>query len=177
MRSTKIDERWSRRDERSPRGASDRPPGSTRAPADAPGRRARNVGRSPQRRRLRLFHQLRRELLERDRPELPLLARTNSHRSRLRFLPSDDAEVRITREAGVPDLRPQLVRRVVEIDPQPPGLERLQDPRGVLGDLVADGEDDRLLRRDPDREVSPDVLEVNAEEALDRSEDRAMEHH
>src|SRR4029078_10371591 len=35
----------------------------------------------------------------------------------------------------------------------------------------------RLRRRDPRRKVSAAVLEVHAEEALDRSEDRAMEHH
>src|SRR5262249_52769888 len=49
-------------------------------------------------------------------------------------------------------------------------------PRVVVA-LLADGEDDGLLRREPCREVAAAVLEVHAEEALERAEDGAVEHH
>src|SRR5690606_17329603 len=46
----------------------------------------------------------------------------------------------------------------------------------VVLDLLADGEEADLLGREPDGEVTADVLEVHGEEPLERAEDRAVEH-
>ena len=84
---------------------------------------------------------------------------------------------RVASQARVADLRAELVgaerrgRRAA-----PSRRSSFETRTRVRVDLVAHREDDRLLRRDPHREVPAAVLEVDAEEALDRAEDGAVEH-
>ena len=79
-------------------------------------------------------------------------------------------------KAGVADLGAELVAREVGVDAQALGPQALDHLAGVGVALFADGQHDGLPRGEPGGEVPPAVLEVDAEEALERPEDGAVEH-
>src|SRR5258708_33454749 len=56
-------------------------------------------------------------------------------------------------------------------------LEEVGDLLGVVLDLLAQRQHSHLLRREPERQHAASMLDEYADEALERAEDRAMDHH
>ena len=67
--------------------------------------------------------------------------------------------------------------RLVHFDAEARGLQLGLDLLRVFVMPLADGHQTHLHRREPQRESSGVVLDQHAEEALDRTEERAMNHH
>ena len=57
------------------------------------------------------------------------------------------------------------------------GREQLRvQSLGVLNHLIADGDDSDLFGREPEREISPEMLNEHAAETLHRAKGRAVNH-
>ncbi len=92
------------------------------------------------------------------------------------FFCADDEHVGNFLELGVADFGRELFVAVVEMDANVVALESFGDVLGVVGDFFADGADLDLHRREPEREGAGVVLDQDAEEAFDGTEQRAMDH-
>ena len=93
------------------------------------------------------------------------------------FAAADDQHVRHFLHLRLADLEVHLLVAVIDSDPHARGLELLRNFMRVRRLLIGDRQNGRLHRREPHRKRARIVLDQNAEESLDRSEQRAMHHH
>src|SRR5689334_11682313 len=114
------------------------------------------------------------ELEERHRPGVAAVAHADRDRARGGLLLAHDQHGGHLLQLGAADPSPELLVLVVRLDPQPLGAERGGDGARRVGEAVRDGQHDGLNGRDPEREVAPRVLDQDADEALERAQDRAM---
>src|SRR5687768_13703807 len=77
----------------------------------------------------------------------------------------------------VPDALADGLCPFVDVDPVARPLDALTKRARRFLMRLADREHTHLHRREPERERAPVVLDQDAEEALDRPEERAMDHH
>src|ERR1019366_7518821 len=84
--------------------------------------------------------------------------------------------VGVAEEPRVTDLRPELVARIIGLDAKTFRAQPFDDLAGGRIALLADCKHDRLLGGDPRGEIAPAVLDIDPEEALERPEDRAVQH-
>src|SRR5204863_7455499 len=128
----------------------------------------------PRRRGLR--KQSLRETGKRNRSELPLLSRSNRQCAGHRFFVADDRDVGVAHQSRISNLSSKLVRSQVRHDPQAFSPQIRGCLLGVLDLLLAHRDERHLLGREPNRESSGDVLDVNPEKPFERPEDRAVQH-
>ncbi|MBG9887287.1 hypothetical protein ABE10_12280 [Bacillus toyonensis] len=113
---------------------------------------------------------------ERDAVLLRPVAEAEGHGSgRTVLLPRDEDERHLARRVGA-DLLLHPIVGVVDLGAHPDGAERGDRVVEVLGILLGDGHAHDLHGRQPQREVAGIVLEQDREEALDRPEQRAVDH-
>ncbi len=79
--------------------------------------------------------------------------------------------------AGDGDLGPHPVICAVDLGADADGLEFGGNAFEILDMAVGDGDERDLYRREPGREGTREVLDQDAEEALDAAEQRAVDHH
>jgi hypothetical protein len=99
----------------------------------------------------------------RDRPLLDLAVAHHEH-------------VRDLLQLGLADAAADRLRPGVELGAHAQRLQRVAGRGGRLGVAVGDRQHDALHRRQPDRELAAVVLDQQADEALERAEDRAVDH-
>src|SRR5215469_1357344 len=107
---------------------------------------------------------------------LLLPADAHVYRSGLRFLFADHYQERYFLQSMLTNFGVHLFIAVVQMNPRAGITQLLRDLLRVLGMLLADGNDRHLHRREPKREGSGIMLDQNAEKALHRSKQRAMDH-
>src|SRR6266540_7559752 len=77
---------------------------------------------------------------------------------------------------GPADARAELLVAVVQLDAQARGTQAARDLARRSGEPVGDGQHGRMDRSDPEGEVPGRMLDQDPQEALDRAENRAVEH-
>src|SRR3954454_10818887 len=107
-----------------------------------------------------------------------VLAEGPNRDAALLLLPlADDEEGGDVGEAVLADLVIDLLVPEVERDSQAGLLQALGDAAGIIVALGNDRRDHRLDRRQPEREAAGMMLDQDSDEALERADDRPMEHH
>ena len=80
-------------------------------------------------------------------------------------------------QLGLANLVVHLFLAVVELDPEPAPRAVGADLPGVVQVPIGNRQDDRLHRRQPERERAGEVLDQDGDEALEAAEDGAVDHH
>src|SRR6266702_1462155 len=92
------------------------------------------------------------------------------------FFGTDDEHVGNFLELRIADFRRQLFVTIVKMDAQIVALQSFGDVLGVVGDFFADRADLHLHGREPKRKRAGVMLDQDAEEALDGTEQGAVDH-
>src|SRR6266851_3985405 len=108
--------------------------------------------------------------------EVALAAMANGDGAGFGFLCANHQHVGNFLELRVADFRRQLFVAVVEMDAQLVALQSFGDVLGVVGDFFADRADLHLHGREPERKCAGVMLDQDAEEALDGTEQGAVYH-
>src|SRR4051812_6490381 len=114
--------------------------------------------------------------VERERTELALLPRSDRERAPLYFFVADDCDVRVAHEPRVADLSAKLVGPQVAHYAKTSGAQNRRNFEGVVEVLLAHRDQRDLFGGQPHGEGPRHVLDVNAQKALERAEDGAVEH-
>src|SRR6266487_4903643 len=108
--------------------------------------------------------------------EVALAAMADGDGASFGFLGSDDEHVGNFLELRVADFRGQLFVTIVKMDAEVVALQSFGDVLGVVGDFFADRADLDLHGREPERKRAGVMLDQDAEEALDGTEQSAVDH-
>src|SRR5882724_11562923 len=114
--------------------------------------------------------------VERNGAEIVAAAVAEAHGAVFRFAGADDEHVRHLPDLCVTDAVAELLVTVVELGAEARGAQTRVHRAGVVDVLLADRQHPRLNRREPRRECPGVVLDQDADEALERAEDRAVDH-
>ena len=94
----------------------------------------------------------------------------------LGFLAANHGEVVDARKSRLTDLGAEHVGLLVDGNADRVLLQAIAQRMGIADLGVTDRQDAHLLRREPQRELAFEVFDQDAEEALERTEDRTMQH-
>src|SRR6266508_257513 len=117
-----------------------------------------------------------RERVARHRSRVSPVPQPDRDQAGRRFLLTDDEHRGDLLELRLANARAELLISCVHFDPQPGAGQPLRGGARRRGEAVGHWQHDRLDGRDPERKVARRVLDQDPEEALHRSEDRAVEH-
>src|SRR5882762_840052 len=120
--------------------------------------------------------QVREKFRQGPRAEVALALVADRDRSRLGLLGADDEHVGNLLELRVADLGLQLLVAVVEVRAEARGAQFAGNVSRVNGEFFAERQNFRLHGRQPHRKRAGVVLDQDAEKALDRAPQRAVDH-
>ena len=111
-------------------------------------------------------------------PVSPALCSRTATVPACRLALADDQHVRDLAQLGLADLARRPTRVRSSSSPRRPAArERVAAPPRRVVLAVGDRQHDRLHRREPGRQLAVEVLEQDADEALEGAEQRAVDHH
>src|SRR5438552_13542492 len=114
--------------------------------------------------------------VDRHRSGVPSVPQPDRDRAVPRLPLADDQHGRHLLELRLADARPELLVALVRLDSQSRPGQTLGGGAGGGREAIGHRENDPLDWSDPEWEVPGGVLDQDAEESLDRSEDRPVEH-
>src|SRR5262249_42678193 len=115
--------------------------------------------------------------VDRHRAEVVAGAVPQAHSAVFGLAGAHDEHVGDLADLRLADPVAQLLVAVVELGPNARGAQAAVYRARVVDVLLADRQHARLDRREPGREGSGVVLDQHADEALERAEDRPVDHH
>src|ERR671919_993656 len=115
--------------------------------------------------------------VEREGASVLAAARAQAHGALLGLAAADDEHVGHLAHLRVADLVAELLVAVVQLGAHPGGSQALVDRPRIAEELLGDRQHAGLHGRQPGREGAGVVLGQNADEALERAQNGAMDHH
>src|SRR5215204_3341997 len=125
----------------------------------------------------RLVDERGREVVERHALGLDALPVAHGELARLDLLVPDHEHIGGLRELCGADLLPDSLSALVHGGTKPERPQERDELPRMPEVTVGDGHQTDLLRREPERERAPIVLDQHGAEALERAEDRSVDHH